>query len=92
MNNNSIVEYLKQFQYKITEVKHDKRIDYIKSFDKPPWDENDIYWHRYPWQKFGCVSSGICMAWYWYRDDVILKNCIDEDIEEACQQMRDYYG
>ena len=91
MITNSLLDFIKSAGYTIEVVKEDERIKFIKSFDKPPWDEKDIYWQRYPWQKFGSVSSGICMVWCWYRDDVILKKCTDEDIDEAYSQMKAYY-
>jgi hypothetical protein len=59
----------------------------IKSHSEPPWDKHDIYYMRYPWQKFGGVSSGVCMGWCWYRDDVILRNVSQEDIDEALKQL-----
>lgn len=59
----------------------------IKSYDKPPWDNRDPYWQRDPWQKFGGVSSGICMRWCWYRDDVIMRSATEEDLSEAIRQL-----
>ena len=92
MTDNSLIEWLKQFQFEVEEVKHDKRIDYIKSFNEPPWDDNDPYYLRDPWPKFGGVSSGICMKWCWYRDDVIFKKCSENDIAEAYHQMKELHG
>ena len=34
---------------------------------EPPYDENDIYYTRDNWQKYGGVSSGICMGWCWFK-------------------------
>lgn len=59
----------------------------IKGYNKPPFDKNDPYWQRKPWQKFGGVSSGICQCWCWYRDDIIMKNTTDEDIEMALKEF-----
>ena len=59
----------------------------IKSYDQPPWNNKDPYWHRDPWQKFGGVSSGICMRWCWYRDDVIIRNVTEEDLSKAIRQL-----
>lgn len=59
----------------------------IKSYDAPPWDDNDIYYHRSPWQKFGGVSSGIVMCWCWYRDSVILEQASVNDIIQAYREI-----
>lgn len=64
----------------------------IKSYDQPPWDKNDAYWQRDPWQKFGGVSSGICMRWCWYRDDVIMNSTTEEDLLEALRQLEPREG
>lgn len=63
-----------------------EKIQYIKSFSEPPFLNDDIYWHRYPWPLFGGVSSGICMCWCWYREDIIEK-ASDEDVEAAYKEM-----
>lgn len=63
-----------------------EKIAYIKSFKKPPFSEDDIYNLRYPWQKFGCVSSGICMCWGWWRDDVIEEQATDKDVDVAYKE------
>lgn len=59
----------------------------IKRHSEPPFDKNDPYCLREPWQKFGGVSSGICQCWCWYRDDIIMKNTTDEDIEMALKEF-----
>ena len=59
----------------------------IKSYKEPPWDKHDAYWQRDPWRKFGCVSSGICMCWCWYRDEVIMRNADANDVAEALRQL-----
>lgn len=60
----------------------------IKSYSSPPQVEGDAYFEREPWQKFGSVSSGICMKWCWFRDDVILEKATEEDILKADWEMR----
>lgn len=59
----------------------------IKSYEQPPFRKDDIYYHREPWQKFGGVSSGICMVWCWYRDDVILEKATPQDIMAAYKEI-----
>lgn len=63
-----------------------EKIRKIKSYGTPPFDEADPYYEREPWQKFGGISSGICMAWGWFRDGVILEKTTDEDIEKALKE------
>lgn len=48
-----------------------EKIAFIKSHAEPPQVDNDIYNLRKPWQKFGTVSSGICMCWCWFRDELV---------------------
>lgn len=62
-------------------------IQKIKSHSEPPMDKNDLYYQRYPWNKFGGISSGICMCWCWYRDDVILEKATKEDILFALNEF-----
>lgn len=62
-------------------------IQTIKSHSEPPRNEDDIYNMRYPWQKFGGVSSGICMCWCWYRDDVILEKATKADMLFALNEF-----
>lgn len=62
----------------------------IKSYAEPPSNKDDLYNMRYPWQKFGGVSSGICQCWCWYRDDVILKNATEKDINFALNEFNKY--
>lgn len=62
-------------------------IQKIKSHSEPPRDENDLYYQRYPWNKFGGISSGICMCWCWYRDDVILEKATKKDILYALNEF-----
>lgn len=62
-------------------------IQKIKSHSEPPRDKNDPYYQRYPWNKFGGVSSGICMCWCWYRDDVIFEKATKEDILFALNEF-----
>ena len=64
-----------------------EKIKKIKEYEAPPWDDNDIYYHREPWQKFGGVSSGICVKWCWYRDDIINDKTTDEDVDMAYNEI-----
>lgn len=64
----------------------------IKQHKEPPWHDDDIYWMREPWQKFGGVSSGICMKWCWFRDDVILKRATREDMLLAIKDINETTG
>lgn len=59
----------------------------IKSYETPPYIEDDAYYKREPWQKFGGVSSGIVMKWCWFRDEVILERATEEDILRAAKEM-----
>lgn len=85
-----------------------ERIDIIKKImqrKKPPFDENDIYYERKPWKKFGavCDTGSIGVGWCWYKVSVILSKVTDEElilaleeienvnmtIEEAIAQLKD---
>ena len=68
-----------------------EKIRYIKSFKEPPFLEDDIYYLRNPWSKFGGISSGICMCWCWYKDDVILNKITEEDLELAYEEIKRFY-
>lgn len=59
----------------------------IKQHKEPPFLTSDAYYHREPWQKFGVVSSGICMCWCWYRDEIILSKTTDDDLVKALKEM-----
>lgn len=60
----------------------------IKSYAAPPFIEDDAYYMREPWQKFGGVSSDIVMKWCWFRDEVILEKATEDDILKAVREMR----
>lgn len=64
------------------------QIHEIKSYEKPPYLEKDPYYLRYPWDKFGGISSGIYEKWYWYRDTVILGRATEQDIQYALLEIR----
>lgn len=68
-----------------------EKIRYIKSFKEPPFLKDDIYYFRNPWSKFGGISSGICMGWHWYKDDVILDEITEEDLELAYEEIKKFY-
>ena len=61
-------------------------IKYIKSFGDPPLLKDDLYYHRYPWQKFGGLSSGICECWCWYCDEYIYSKTTAEDRKIAKEE------
>ena len=64
----------------------------IKKHETPPKREDDPYDLRYPWQKLGGVSSGICMAWCWYWDTVILEKATKEDLIAALSEYDNKTG
>ena len=62
-------------------------LDKIKSHRTPPRRDDDIYFERDPWKKFGGISSGIVMTWFWYRDDVILDRANIGEILQAYKEI-----
>lgn len=64
-----------------------EKIKKIKEYTEPPMYPDDPYWHREPWQKFGVVSSGICMRWYWYRDEVIDAKTTNDEVDMAYNEV-----
>jgi hypothetical protein len=66
----------------------EEKLKYIKLYDEPPYKGSDAYYMREPWQKFGGVSSGICMRWCWFRDDIILSSATDEDLDKAYKEVK----
>lgn len=64
-----------------------EKIKRIKELSMPPWDDDDPYYFREPWQKFGGISSGICMCWFWYRDEIIDAKTTDDDVEIAYEEV-----
>ena len=89
----SSIDFISELFSGAVEVKQDQEllnlIHQIKSHKEPPEDKSDIYNLRYPWQKFGGVSSGIYMVWFWYRDEVILEKATKEDIIFALKEFED---
>ena len=65
-----------------------KMIAFIKSHSHPPYEDGDLYFQRYPWNKFGAVSSGICECWCWFKDFVIEEKATDIDVETAYQAIK----
>ena len=57
----------------------------LKSYPSPVCRDHDPHYERIPWQKFGTITSGICQAWEWYQDDVILfeKRASRDEIKAA---------
>lgn len=69
-----------------------ERIDIIKKImkhKKPPFDENDIYYERKPWNKFGavCDTGSIGVGWCWYKVSVILSKVTDEELILALEEI-----
>lgn len=64
----------------------------IKSRREPPYKEDDPYYLRYPWTKLGAVSSGVCMAWGWYWDTVILEEATKDDLLAALTEYEAIVG
>lgn len=69
-----------------------ERIDIIKKImqrKEPPFDENDIYYERIPWKKFGavCDTGSIGVGWCWYKVSVILSKVTDEELILALEEI-----
>ena len=69
-----------------------ERIDIIKKImqrKEPPFDENDIYYERKPWKKFGavCDTGSIGVGWCWYKVSVILSKVTDEELVLALEEI-----
>ena len=69
-----------------------ERIDIIKKImqrKEPPFDENDIYYERKPWKKFGavCDTGSIGVGWCWYKVSVILSKVTDEELILALEEI-----
>lgn len=69
-----------------------ERIEIIKKImqrKEPPFDENDIYYERKPWNKFGavCDTGSIGVGWCWYKVSVILSKVTDEELILALEEI-----
>ena len=66
-------------------------IQRVKSHGLPPYREDDPYYERQPWKKFGCISSDLGGVWRWYDTDVIINeyNLTTEDIVLAEQEIEE---
>lgn len=69
-----------------------ERIDIVKKITQrkePPFDENDIYYERKPWNKFGavCDTGSIGVGWCWYKVSVILSKVTDEELILALEEI-----
>ena len=69
-----------------------ERIDIVKKITQrkePPFDENDIYYERKPWNKFGavCDIGSIGVGWCWYKVSVILSKVTDEELVLALEEI-----
>lgn len=69
-----------------------ERIDIVKKImqrKEPPFDENDIYYERKPWKKFGavCDTGSIGVGWCWYKVSVILSKVTDEELVLALEEI-----
>ena len=63
-----------------------EKIKIIKSYKEPPFNKEDIYNLRYPWPLLGGVSSGICMKWCWFRNEICMA-VLEEDIDIALEEI-----
>lgn len=68
-----------------------EKIRIIKQLSMPPWDDNDPYYLREPWKKFGGISPGICMYWFWCRDDIIDAHTTEADVDLAYAEVTNKY-
>ena len=66
-------------------------IEFIKSYDAPPFDTKDPYYLREPWNKFGGVSSGIYMKWCWFRTEIIDDMASDIEVEKALREITNQF-
>ena len=69
-----------------------EQIDIIKKImqrKEPPFDENDIYYERKPWNKFGtvCDTGSIGVGLCWYKVSVILSKVTDEELILALEEI-----
>ena len=69
-----------------------ERIDIVKKImqrKEPPFDENDIYYERKPWKKFGavCDTGSIGVGWCCYKVSVILSKVTDEELVLALEEI-----
>ena len=85
------VNSLETFQRKLSNDKKDnkkaetlkKKIDIIKSYDRPPFIENDAYYSREPWRKFGAYFDGFG----WFENVYIYAKATEEDVENAYKEI-----
>ena len=68
----------------------EEKLQFIKLYKEPPYKISDPYYMREPWKEFGGVSSGICMCWCWYRDEIILSTVTDEELDKAYKEIKKF--
>lgn len=56
----------------------------IKSHREPPFREDDPYFCRELWQKFGAYFDG----YGWFSDEYILSHATEKDIERAYNEIK----
>lgn len=60
----------------------------IKKHDSPPVSPGKQLDCQYPWYLLGTVSSGICVAWEWFPDALILQRANKNDLLFALEQYK----
>lgn len=68
-----------------------EKIKLIKSHKEPPYIKDDCYYQRHPWPLFGGVdmSSVFAGGWNWYKDEYIMRNTTEEDVDAALKELGD---
>lgn len=64
-----------------------EKIKLIKENSSPPFSKDDRYNLRYPWPKFGNVSSKSNMEWVWFSDRKINAKASEIDVNNAMLSM-----
>lgn len=62
------------------------KIRKIKCSRIPPEKDNDPYFLRNPWPKFGNIAVG-WGGWNWYIDSYILERATEEEIDLALKEL-----
>ena len=81
----TVYHYIYENNPKAEELK--RKIAEIKSHRTPPFVEEDAYYLREPWQKFGGVG-GFVMGWGWSRDEYIYSQATEKDVEMAYNEIK----
>lgn len=81
----TVYHYIYENNPKAEELK--SKIAEIKSHRTPPKKEDDVYYLRDPWRKFGSVG-GFVMGWGWFRDEYIYAKATENDVEMAYNETK----